>query len=126
MNCWNVENPAHRLASVYGNRWLSVGRHYEDENVEFCKINVEIDAHGLTLEETNLLCGTLEDIALYRCKDDWEGYTGELKLEDVETDEDDDYPHVFRLNGYVTEDIYEEIYSVLDDFSDRIAVIEIE
>ncbi len=126
MSYWNVENPAHALASIYGNRWLSVGRHYEDEDqIDFYDVNLKIDAHGLTLEETNRLCGELDDIALYRCRNDWEhGYTGKLKLKCVETDDDDEYYHVFTLKGSVAEEIYDEIYNVLDKFSGKIKVIE--
>ena len=123
MSYWNVEKPAHAMASVYGNRWLSVGRHYADEEGEdFYNVNIRIDAHGLTFDETNFLVGALDDIALYRCKDDWEGYTGKLKLTCVETDDDDDYYHVFTLKGSVTSEIYDEICNVLDEFNGKIKV----
>ena len=122
MSDWYVENPAHALASIYGNSWLGVGRHCEyEETVDFYDINIKIDAHGLTLDETNNLCGELDDIAIYRCKDDWEhGYTGRLKLKCVETDEDADYYHVFTLKGSVTSEIYDEICNVLDKFNVKI------
>ena len=126
MSNWEIENPAHALASIYGNRWLSLGRHYEEENnTEFYTVNMKIDAYGLTFEETNHLCGELDDIAIYRCKDDWEhGYTGKLKLECIETADDDDYYHVFTLKGSVAEEIYDEIWTVLNKFSGKIKVVE--
>ena len=126
MSYWDVENPAHAMASIYGNRWLGVGRHYEtDEDADFYEVNMTIDAHGLTFEETNNLCGELDDIAIYRCKDDWEhGYTGKLKLQCVETDDNDEYYHVFTLKGSIAEEIYNEIWTVLDKFSGKIKVVE--
>ena len=126
MSYWEVENPAHALASIYGNRWLSVAHHCEDvEEIDFYEVNMKIDAHGLTLEETNRLCGELDDIAIYRCKDDWEHeYTGKLKLKCVETDDDDEYYHVFTLKGSIASEIYDEIWATLDKFHGKIKVIE--
>lgn len=126
MSNWEVENPAHALASFYGNRWLSIGRHYEDENnTKFYRINMKIDAHGLTCEETSNLFDELDDITIYRCRDDWEHeYTGKLKLKCIETDDEDDYYHVFTLKGTVAEEIYDEIWEVLNKFSGKIKVVE--
>lgn len=131
MNEWNVENPAHALASVYGNQWLSVGRHnhYEDdeEDAEFFRVNMEVDTRKLTIEEENLLYAALDDIACYRCGTDFYGdYLGELKVESVEVDgfDDNEVYGKITLKGNVTEETYDEIWNALDEFSGKIEVVE--
>lgn len=111
---WNVENPAHALASVYGNQWLSVGRHnhYEDDEEvkEFYRVNMEVDTRKLTIEEENLLYAVLDDIACYRCGKDFHGdYLGELEVESVELEGfgADELFGKITLKGYVLEEVYD-------------------
>lgn len=128
---WDVENPAHALASVHGNQWLSVGRHnhYEDDEneKEFFRVNMEVDTRQLTAAEENLLYAALDDIACYRCGTDFYGdYLGELKVESVEVDgfDDNEVYGKITLKGYVPEETYDEIWNALDEFSGRIEVVE--
>lgn len=131
MNEWNVENPAHALASVYGNQWLSVGRHnhYEDDEEvkEFFRVNMEVDTRKLTAAEENLLYAALDDIACYRCGTDFYGdFLGDLEVEGVEVDGfgADEVFGKITLKGYVLEEVYDEIWNALDEFSGRIEVVE--
>lgn len=128
---WDVENPAHAMASVYGNQWLSVGRHnhYEDDETpqEFYRVNMEVDTRQLTNKEEGLLYGVLDDIACYRCGTDFYGdYIGELKVDCVEIEgfESEDVCGKITLKGNVLEETYNEIWDALDEFSGRIVVKE--
>ena len=110
-----TENPAHKLASVYGNRWLSIGCE-NDEEEEYINLHIVIDTRRLSFDEEGDLVENLENLKVFYEYDDYEAEF-RVKVYDILKYRDEEHAcGKVIVSGRVPEYNLDKVYDILDEY----------